>query len=427
MISSELFQFIKSNQDADPTRLRLKYHGSDIPWMPLALNHLEALRKCGRKFGPLQPELIATPLSVEQATSSAVALLHGQIAQRLLQSVAKPALLDMTCGMGIDARALALALPQASLTAIEMQPDLAEVGRYNFRNDSNVTIECTDSVKWLADDGDTRFDLVFIDPARRDAAGRRVYNIHDCTPDVAEILPLIRSRADRLMVKLSPMLDVAQTLRDLPCSDLHIVDEGGECRELLAVLDFTRPAPEPDDVPVVIHSLQGNHPQGNYLQGTSLQDSHLQGNHLPGNSLPEVSLTFTRREEARSEVTYAMPHAGQWLFEPSAAAMKGAPFATLSARHYLSKLHPNTHLYVADASVVGLPGRFYRIEEVIPFTSSEARAFKRRRLQADVAVRNFPLSAADLAHRLSIVPSSTHRLLGATAADSTRLLLLLSK
>ena len=393
IICPELFDFISANISADPMRLRLRHHGAqEPPWISLALNHLEALKKCGRKFGNLHPELIGTPVSVEQASSGAVARLHGAIARRIAPDA--KSFLDMTCGLGVDFAAITEALgPGCRATAVEMQPLLAEVAAYNFRTVGNAEIITADSVQWLAA-SEAHFDLVFIDPARRDSTGRRLYNIHDCAPDVAEILPLIAGHSRRLMVKLSPMLDVTQTLRDLPCAELHVVDEGGECRELLAVVDFTATPPQPDDVPVTVHS---------------------------GTSAP---FTFTRAEEHAAEPMYAAPQAGMWLFEPSAALMKAAPFSLLCARERLVKLAPNTHLYAAPSPAEHLPGRWQKIEEVIAFTSSAARDFGRRRMSADVAVRNFPMRAEQLAARLRVTPGGSRRITGATAADGSRMLVI---
>lgn len=398
LFPQDFFDFIERHRADDPTTLRLKHHGAPEPWMPIAINHIESLRKCGRKFGALQPEVMAAPLSVEQASSAAVACLHADVAARLCPDAA--AFLDMTCGLGIDFRAISERLGQGCQSvAIELKDELAEAARYNFRNRAEVEVINTDSVTWLAEN-DRHFDLVFIDPARRDSSGRRLYNIHDCMPDVAQLLPTLRVKADRVMVKLSPMLDVAQTLADLPCTELHVVDESGDCRELLAVLDFTRTGTHmaADHVPVSIHTSES---------------------HIP--------MTFTRAEEQESTATYGIPVATQWLFEPSPAAMKAAPYSLLSKRHALTKLHVNTHLYFADVPDNTLPGTWHEILEVLPFSSSMAKQMARKKMRADVAVRNFPLSAADLSRRLCISGGGELRIVGVTATDSNRYLVILKK
>lgn len=392
----EMFAFIEAHRGENPSTLRMRYHDRKEAWTEVAINHIESLKKCGRKFSTLQPELMAAPVSVEQASSEAVAMFHGSLARRMVPAGISGSFLDMTCGLGIDFRAISESLGIHS-TAIELNGNLAAAARYNFRHHENVEVIHADSVEWLGHT-DRHFSLIFIDPARRDSTGKRLYNIHDCMPDVGELLPLLRKRCDRMMVKLSPMLDVAQTLADLPCAGLHIVDEGGDCRELLAVIDFTSAGEnsrvEEDLVPIYIHTSG--------CAGT---------------------MVFTRREERESVASYGVPAPGEWLFEPSPAAMKGAPFKLLCERFGLRKLHVNTHLYYADRPDYSLPGKWHAITEVLPFSSSLAKEMSRKKMRADVATRNFPIPAAELCKRLGIKGGGMCRIVGATAADDRRYLI----
>lgn len=390
----EFFAFVEANRAASPSALRLRHHGAAEEWLPLAINHIEALQKAAKKLGPLFPEVVPLVVSAEQATSAPVAQLHAELALRLVPHGAR--FLDMTCGIGIDFISIARALGGPSV-AVELHPHLAAAATHNFRHDREVEVVNADSVAWLEAYTGPRFNLVFIDPARRSAQGRRLYNIHDCQPDVSLLTPQFAEKAEKVMVKLSPMLDVTQTLRDLPATGaLHIVDEGGECRELLAILDFSTPAPlaEPQ---ITIHASDG------------------------------ATLTFTPSEEAALSPAYAAPVAGNYLFEPSPSAMKAAPWGILCHRHGLRKLHPNTHLFTAPAPVDGLPGKWRLIEEVIDFSSSTAKQLAKRIAQADVATRNFPLSAPDLAKKLRIKAGGDLRLVGVTSVNGARQLLLTRK
>ncbi len=394
-IIPELFHFIELHKNDNPDSLRFRFHDTVEKWMPLAINHIESLQKCGSKFGALQPEIMGAPLSVEQASSESVAMIHADIARHLVEN--PHMFLDMTCGLGIDFKAITNAMGQQCRSiAVELQDILSEAAAHNFRDMQNVSVINGDSVEWLKDNP-YRFDLVFIDPARRNREGKRLYNIHDCMPDVGSILRLLREKADKVMVKLSPMLDVSRTLLDLPCSELHIVDEGGDCRELLAVMDFTSPEIASDKVPITIHS--------------SAKDP----------------FTFTRHEEQSAKASYGIPNPGDMLFEPSPATMKAAPFSLLSERCGLTKLHPNTHLYFSREINPTLPGKWHEIMEVLPFSSSMAKALAKKKLRADVAVRNFPLSAPELAGRMAIKSGGDTRIIGVTAAEGSRLLIMLRK
>lgn len=145
-LNDEFRSFVASNRGTAPNVLRLKYHGDKRSWIPLAINHIEGLGKCGRKFiaadgTDFTPQIIARPLSVEQATSAGIGMLHHRLAGEARR------VLDMTCGLGIDSRFLAQG---RDLTAIELNAELAEAARYNFAEMPNVEIVNGDSTEWLA-------------------------------------------------------------------------------------------------------------------------------------------------------------------------------------------------------------------------------------------------------------------------------------
>lgn len=379
---NEFKRFVKEHGKDDPAKLRLKYHGSATPWIGQAISHIECLRKCGRKFGSFQPELMLFPLSVEQATSEKVALLHASVAESLIESPVF--IVDMTCGLGIDLKAISQRLNCRSM-GFDIQPKLASVAQYNFRNDANVEIIAGNSVEWLTGYEGSRIDLIFIDPARRGAHGEKLYNIHDCNPDVSDLLPLFREKCRYTMVKLSPMLDVTQTLRDLPDTKaLYVVDEGGECRELLAVLDFTT---KTEAYEIIIWS------DGKILK-------------------------FNQVEEDYSTAIYSTPEIGQYLYEPSPAAMKALPSKLLCEKFGLRKLHVNTHLFSSGSPVESLPGKWYLIEEIDDVSSSKLKEIGRRIGRADVAVRNFPITPETLTKKLGIKSGGDRRVICCTVGGS---------
>lgn len=389
---TEFYDWIRKHRNDDPTSLRLKYHGKD-EWTADAITHIECLRKAGNKFccrysQAWIPELMLSPLSVEQATSGNVAWLHRLIAGDTENGPRR--VLDMTCGMGIDAAYLSW-MPETRLTALDLNPTAATAAMHNFRNAPNVEIINGDSVEYLTRSNET-FDIIFIDPARRGDAGQRVYNVHDCTPDVTVLIPLMLSKGRQILIKLSPMLDVIQTLRDLPSTTcLHIIDDNGECRELLAETDTRHYTGEP-----LIKAWN--------------------------NGIP---FTFTRSEESETPISaYRIPAAGDFLFEPSPAIMKAAPFKLLAQRFDMQKLHQFTHLYVSDRYTSMFPGKGYEIMEVIPFSSSAMRHFAARYPKIDVATRNFGISTEELRKRLRVKQGDGDiRVIGATCADSSRYLI----
>ncbi|MCM1448952.1 MAG: class I SAM-dependent methyltransferase [Clostridiales bacterium] len=395
--NDEFWDWVEAHLNDDPTKLRLSKKNK-LPWLDDAISHIENRQRSKTKFSsedPLDqkliPRLMPIALSTEQATSVSVAKLHRSIAH--LPSQAK--VLDMTCGLGVDASFLA-SMPDTRLTAFDLDPKIAAVAQWNFRERSNITVSAGDSVQFLSDT-DRHYDLIFIDPARRNSTGGRVYNLHDCAPDVTVLLPLMKSKASRIMIKMSPMLDITQSLRDLPgTSQLWIVEERNECREILAVIDSAK------------------------------TDNHIETSIMVHCSATGEPFTFSLREENESTARMAMPHDGDYLLEPSPAIMKAAPFKLLCSRYDISMIHSNTHLYTATEPKNGFPGKSYMIEKVMPYSSAVLKKLSRLKLEANVAVRNFPISAEALKTRLGIKKSGDTRIMGITACDGKQYLLQLS-
>lgn len=415
MHCEEILQFVKEHRGEDPARLRLKYHGDPRPWLPSAIYNIAALKN-RRKFilrdgADLTPDIIPLEIPAQQSTSANIALLHANLAGNA-RSV-----LDMTFGLGMDARLMAMD-PQRRILGFDLQPELAEAAAYNFRNFPNVEVRCGDSVEYLRSSGN--FDLIFVDPARRGDAGRRLFNLHDCQPDLIEILPLLRSHGKLTMAKLSPMLDVTQTLRDLPgISDLHIVEESGECKELLAIIGPSLSV--------------GSSTSAGSSTSVETPEPLIVIDRLTPEGLQQFSFTQSEERSVDNSVTLLgrIPRAGEYLHEPSAATMKAAPFGLLATRFPCKTLAPNSHIYISDSEIPGFPGNGYRIEAAFPLTSSNIKRITRNVKQADVAVRNLKGFTADgLAKKMRLKPGGSKRILGTTVETPTGpcpLLLILEK
>lgn len=379
---------------ADATQRRLLAAGN-----PEALDSIlqnECRRRASRKLAATllrggDSFRFPTALSAEQCTADDVAAIHAA----MIPPGAR--LLDMTCGLGIDA--FHCAERAAQVTAIDLDPTVAAAIEPNAAalGLTNVVGLCADSVQWLAEQAaDCRFDVVFIDPARRGENGQRLYGLTDCRPDVLSLLPLIRAHASRLIVKASPMLDLTRTLSELPADlcarvQLHVIGTTDECKELVIDMDFTA-----ERAPVDVHVVTVGRP----------------------------SLTF-RFDELNAPAAICCAEditVGSIIGEPWPAVMKAAPFSLLSGR----QLHRHTHVFLNPSN--DFPGNLYRVTEVMPFSSSTIKQLARRGVEASVAVRNLPVKADELRRRLHARESSEHRLLGVTVGSTdTRLLLFLCK
>lgn len=396
-LTDEIRNWISEHIADEPTKLRLAWHNK-APWINAAINHIENFKNTRRKFNStfpgsekLLPEYMPIKISTEQASSTPTAFLHRELAE--LEGVNSPTILDMTCGLGIDTSFLG-SIPNANITTIELNEDIWLVAKNNFAHRSNIEVINADSVEFLKNTKQ-HYNLIFIDPARRDSSGGRVFNLHDCNPDVIEILSLLKQHGDKIMIKMSPMLDVTQTIRDLPgIVSLHIIELQGECRELLAIIEDKQLIENPK----IFVWRNG-----------------------------DIVFSFTHEEETAANVFNSMPAKGYYLYEPSAAIMKAAPFKLLSQQYMIGQLGNNTHLYTSEKYIPDFPGAIYEIDDVLPYSSSVIKNIARQKLKADVAVRNFSISAQDLKKRLKIQSSGDLRIMGVTTADNKPYLLLLNK
>lgn len=374
-LNQDTIAFIRAHEGEDICSLRLRFSGKrsgDVD-IPLALTQIEARKKASSKLPWLSrcPDFVfPDTLSAEQCTAQPVADYHADVARH------PDSVLDLTCGLGVDVMTIASGAGRS--LACDISPAHVSCVRHNavVRGVKGFRAECTDARSLLEGlDSGERFDLVFADPARRDGAGARTYALADCSPDIVSLLPLIRRHTGRLLVKVSPMLDVKMLLGQLPdISHIHAVSLRGECKELLLDCDF----------------MSGG-------QGVSCSAVSIAAD-------GDVSV-FTFEGLSSGE---EMPVAGEddvsvgaWIFEPDASLMKFINYAPLAARWpMLRKLGPNTHLYVGVGAIPSdLPGRVSRIEGS---WSSYRHCAGCLPAQVNVVTRNFPDTPAQVKKRLKI-------------------------
>lgn len=338
-------------------------------------------QECRRKAASKLAATLSNPrfrfptlLSAEQCTSDSLARLHASWIEPG-SSVA-----DLTCGLGIDS--IHMARRAASVLAMDINPKVAAALEHNaaalgLENLHAITADCTE---WLANCTE-RFNLLFIDPARRDTNGRRTYSLADCTPNVLELLPMMERIAPRVLIKMSPMLDPAKLLGKLPhMTHLHVVGTPAECKELVAEVDFGSSQP-----PQIEINTDGK---------TLCSD-------------------FSAKQQPTCSKT---PQPGDILAEPWPAVAKAAQYFELPGQ----KLSANTSLWLNPDE--DFPGKLYKVERVEPFSASTLKRLGRQKPEGSVATRNFPLTADELRRRLHASESSRRRIIGTTAATQRMLI-----
>lgn len=384
----DIRQFIMDHARDDPAVLALKKPPApDWPYRAV-LEQIRARQKAAGKLAEWLeiPGLIfPAPDTVEQASSLATARYKAGL-------VKAGRFIDLTGGAGADSWALAES--GASGIVIERDPESAARLAHNFALTHPGRIEVMAGAAEDILPGLPRADLILLDPQRRDSGRRGLFRLTDGSPDILELLPLLREKAPAVLLKTAPLLDIAQTLAALPAArDVHVLEREGECKEVLYKLDFESEAATPPRLTAAALGEDGR---------------------------AVSAITFTAEEEDSAELRTAPP--GLYLFEPGPAFLKAGCFKLLAVRYGLSKLARHTHLYTGDRPCPGFPGRAFEIVETLPARKEAVKAAIPA-LKANLAVRNFPVSAEDFRKKLGLKDGGAEYLFACTLENGGKTIL----
>lgn len=323
--------------------------------------------------------------------------------------VAKRAMVDLTGGFGVDFSYLARGFSQA--TYVERQRHLCELAEHNMAalGLDQARIVCSDGVEYLSQMDPV--DFIYLDPARRDEHGSRTYAIEDCTPNVLELRDLLLAKSRFTLVKLSPMLDWRKAVVDFDGAvrEVHIVATGNECKELLLVLGRPAQANARDSVDGA-GSYQCLAPHVFCVNDDQRIDydsaEYTQGLRIGGKPLPDAK---------------------RYLYEPNASIMKAGCFDLVEERFGVTQIGPSSHLFVSEQQIADFPGRGFTIEAVGSMNKKDTKRLLNGMKQANIAVRNFPLTAPQLRKKLKLADGGTVYLFGTTMQGGGHVLLRTSK
>lgn len=397
-LTDDFFNWVREHATDDPTRLRLKMHGKTVAGIDAsaAILQIECRRKYAAKFAHTladDPDFyFPAAINAEQATSDRLAHFHA------LQVKPGSNVVDLTAGLGIDA--MHLAVTSSHVTAIERQPDVAEVLAFNALRSgiNNLSVICGDCCQWLDDAASDAFDVLFIDPARRADDGSRVFALRDCHPDITVLQQQMLRVAPRYIAKLSPMLDITHLASELTdVRSILTVGTPTECKELMVIAE------------------RGYRGEPVIMACCLTADG-------------DYRVAFTADEERDATATYGIPTVGDILFEPWPPLMKAAPQKLLSQRYGLTKLAANTQLYFTKKgeAPLAIPGNFMDILAVLPYSSSEIKRFARRWPKASVTARNFGITSDQLRHKLGVRDGGDVRVFGVSDSRGERRLIVAS-
>lgn len=337
-------------------------------------------------------------LALEQCSGEEAARYKATVVSRLLSADKRHTLVDLTGGLGVDFSFIAPLFKKN--VYVERQAELCDLARHNLPllGLPEAQVVCADGVDYLQNElNDDEASLLFLDPARRDTAGRKTVLIEDCQPDVCALRDTLLQRARVIMIKLSPMLDIAAAVRSLQCvAEVHVVATGGECKDLLLIL--TREALQQGGTTPTLYAHEGE----------------------------ERNFRFTLEEETTATPPYAT-QLGQYLYEPGAAVLKAGAFKSIATHYGLQKLHPNTHLYTADNYIATFPGRSFRIVQMLTFSKADLKTLRTSWPKANLSVRNFPATVDALRKKLKIKDGGQTFLFATTMADNQHFIIICEK
>ncbi len=391
-ISPETSRFIDEHRHDDVRLLALqagKYPDVDMTEAVVQIAGWQIAEKKVPSWAQTEGIRYPQHLSMEQCSSEITARYKASL-------VSGDTFADLTAGLGVDCSFIARRFRQADY--VERQEVLCELARHNFPllGVGHIHVHQADGTAFLKTMN--RVDCLFLDPARRDSHGGKTVAIVDCEPNVCALEPLLVERGRIVMIKLSPMLDMASALNDLKhVREIHIVAVNNECKELIIILEKRDFSSEQSNKEVVISCEQ------------------------VVNNFVHQHVEFTLSQERNASCIMA-ERVGDYLYEPGAALLKAGAYRILSERYGVKKLHPNSHLYTSDTEI-DFPGRCFRVIAVSGFGKKELKSFLTGVDKANLTVRNFPSSVSDLRKKLKLKEGGDIYLFATTLADGEKVLI----
>jgi hypothetical protein len=388
LLLPEIQGFMKTHADDNIPALALKKPPRpDWPYA-LILDQIKARQKAAGKlpdvFLSSNRVILPPPDLIEQASSQATALYKAGL-------VGGRNFADLTAGAGVDSWALAQSFKSG--ICVERDPHTAALLKHNLEalELEHLTVRTCAAEDFMASAEAENLDLAYLDPQRRNTNKRGIFRLEDTAPSVLDVLPALKKNAKAIMLKCSPMLDIDLGIKTLKhVAAVHVLEWQKDCKELVFILQPDQEN-DPDHIPITAAMLGDN-------------------------GQPQRALTFTRAQETQADCVIGPP--SHYLYDPGPAFHKAGCFRFLAAHFGLQKLHPSTHLYTSANLRPEFPGRIFTIDKI---TKPQASAFETP--QANLAIRNFPVSVPDLRKKLKLADGGENYVFACTASDGQKILI----
>ncbi|GHT12871.1 hypothetical protein FACS189426_16900 [Bacteroidia bacterium] len=399
-------RFIRNHRFDDVRKLALQARSLADPEVDIlaALTQIEGLQSAENKIPSwFQSEGVIYPpaLSMEQCSSEATARYKASL-------LSGNSFVDLTGGFGVDFAFIAPKFIETSY--VEKQAGLCELAAHNLKvlGLNPAKIENTDAVEYLKKMSPV--DTVFIDPARRSDVGKKVVAIENCEPDLSAIQDLLLEKAESVLIKLSPMLDISQALLVFTpkspegdfkpplggwgsnVAEVHVVSLDNECKELLFLL------------------------KRNFNRETRIICVNLNKK----GERQEISFCPSQEKECHIEYTSLV---GNYIYEPNASILKAGFFKGLTRSYPIRKFHSDSHLYTSETLIQDFPGRTFQVETYASFNKKELKELLQGVDKANLSIRNFPLSVAELRKKLKLKEGGEIYLFATTLANAKHVII----
>ena len=385
MINEQTWDFIRQHAADDVRKLALQGTKDGAVDLSMALQQIAGRQTALKKlpsWAAVERVLYPPHLNMEQCSSEQTARYKARLAGSGDMYV------DLTGGLGVDFYWMSQGFKQRYY--VERNAELCELVEHNFRTlGHNCSVCCCDTATYLPTV--PHADVVFLDPARRNEHGGRTYDIKDCTPNILELLPLLMEKADKVILKLSPMLDWRKAVDDLQyVREVHIVSVDNECKELLLVL-------EQAERPLRLVCVNNN-------------------------QIFEVSSHPSPLTSHPSPLT-----SEQFLYEPNASIMKAGCFDALAQQYPVCQVSANSHLFLSSVEIEDFPGRRFQICAISSTNKQTLKEILAGVSRANITVRNFPMSVEQLRKKLHLKDGGDTYIFATTKADGAHCLYICRK
>lgn len=390
---SEFINLHKSEDVRQLAFLAAKFPDIDMPWALDQIRGWQIARSKLPSWAEIEGMIYPPHISMEQCSSESTAMYKASVCERLQNESGDrmPLLIDLTGGFGVDFSFMCRNFEKA--VYVERQLHLCDIAKHNLAllRMHHADVKCGDGVDYLHS-MKAENAVIYLDPARRDINGAKTYAIEDCTPDVVELCDELVEKASVVIIKLSPMLDWHAAVEKLKyVTEVHVVSVDNECKELLLIM-----------------RKDAQHPVKLFCVNNE-------------------DVFITTQEQSNVAVLPIPIDEAKCLYEPNASIMKAGCFNQMVSRYNVSIIGKNSHLFISNDEIDDFPGRRFHIISISSFNKKELKQKLKGVEQANITVRNFPLSTDQLRKRLKIKDGGDLYIFATTVRNDQHALIICKK